>query len=182
MNKYRKFEYFSQNKVQIKKSISNCPPKFFKQERDWTCAFACIRTIMSSYIPDWLSEENIINKYQLTAKPYFSYDIKKIGILNNMNIIYGCDHSAITFEKIIEYMDCGYYIMLESMINYSHWMVLIGCYVLGNDSNPESVKLSFFDPYYNDVKIILLDEFINMWIDVNNKENHIEKDFIAIKS
>ena len=60
-------------------------------------------------------------------------------------------------------------------------MVLIGCYSFGNNTDPETIKLLFYDPYYNDIKIILLDEFINVWIDADVKENGVEKDYLAIR-
>lgn len=78
-------------------------------------------------------------------------------------------------------MKSGYYIMLESMINYSHWMVLLGCFVFNRDSDSETDTLVFFDPYYNSLKTMLLDEFINVWEDANSEENNVVKDFIAIK-
>ena len=161
MRESRKFELFQKNKIYIDSSVSHCPPILFRQERDWTCAFACLRTIMSEFDDNWLSEIEIIKKYSLTPKPYFSADIKNLRIIDHMNVIYGCD-------------------ALESLTNYSHWMVLIGCYVLGDGSDAEEIKLSFFDPYYNDIKYMLLDEFINIWIDAENEINGIERDFLAI--
>lgn len=181
MSNYRKYELFSENNAKINISVSNCPPFFYKQERDWTCAFACIRTIMSYSQQKWLSEDDIIKKYRLSPKPYFSSDVKKLGILNDVKAIYGCDKLNVDFSQIINYMNSGYFIMLESLINYSHWMVLVGCYAFDNKKGSEYIKLLFYDPYYNDIRIILLDEFINMWIDGNYANNNVEKDFIAIK-
>ena len=71
--------------------------------------------------------------------------------------------------------------MLESLINYSHWMVLTGCYSFGDGTDPETIKLSLYDPYYHDIKIMLLDEFINVWIDAETEANGIERDYLAIK-
>ena len=180
MRESRKFELFQKNKIYIDSSVSHCPPILFRQERDWTCAFACLRTIMSGFDDNWLSEREIIKKYSLTPKPYFSADIKNLRIIDHMNVIYGCDASAVSFNDIVTLMKSGYYVMLESLTNYSHWMVLIGCYVLGDGSDAEEIKLSFFDPYYNDIKNMLLDEFINIWIDAENEINGIERDFLAI--
>lgn len=181
MGTHRKHELFPENNVKINISVSNCPPVFHRQERDWTCAFACIRTIMSCSQQRWLSEDDIIKKYRLSPKPYFSSDIKKLGILNDVKATYGCDKLDIDFSQIINYLNSGYFIMLGSLINYSHWMVLIGCYTFDDKRSSEDIKLLFYDPYYNDIRIILLDEFIGMWIDGDYANNNVEKDFIAIK-
>lgn len=181
MKEHRIFELFSKNKINIDFSVSNCPPRLLRQERDWTCAFACIRTIMSAFDAGWINETDIIKRYKLTPGPYFSYDLKKLGIINHMDVVYGCDNPFVSFDDIIRYMKSGYYVMLESLTNYSHWMVLLGCYVLGDATDAESIKLSFYDPYYNDIKFVLLDEFINIWIDAEKEDNGIEKDFLAIK-
>ncbi len=177
----RKFELFQKNKTNIKKSVCNCPPDLFKQERDWTCSIACIRSLISGVKSDWKSEDEIIDNYALTPQPYFSRDIKRLNILKDFDVIYGCDQKSITFDIIAQYMENGYYIMLESMINYSHWMVLLGCFVFNGDSDPETDTLVFFDPYYNSLKAMLLDEFINVWEDANSEENKVFKDFIAVK-
>ena len=181
MNKNRKAEHFEQTKLKNIRTFTINPSRLFRQERDWSCAFACIRTLLSVNHSDIANEDSFIKKYSLTPKAYFSRDIKKLGILNENDAIFGCDISEeITFDYIIKLIQKGYGVMLESMINYSHWMVLLACYPL-NGSNKEECSLVFFDPYYNEIRIMRLDEFETVWLDGDHESNGIKKDFIAIK-
>lgn len=177
----RKFELFQKNIVHINRSFSLCPPSLFRQERDWTCAFACIRTMMSAFDDHWLSEDEIVSRYHLTPQPYFSADIKRTGLLGGMDVVCGCDRKANSFDDIVALVADGYQVMLESLINYSHWMVLTGCYSFGDGTDPEMIKLALYDPYYHDIKVMLLDEFINVWIDAETEANGIEQDYLAFK-
>ena len=77
-------------------------------------------------------------------------------------------------------MEQGYFVMLESMINYAHWTVLLGYYPLcGNDL--EKAKLLMYDPYYDEVRLVNADEFISMWRDGSYETTRIDRDFIAVK-
>ena len=40
-------EYFTYEEPSAFVSVSNTPPRLFRQERDWTCSVACIRTLLS---------------------------------------------------------------------------------------------------------------------------------------
>lgn len=175
----RKQEYFEAIKLKHKDVISCTPSTLFPQETDWTCSIACIRTILSGICKNIPEEEFFINKYNLTPKPYYSNDIKNLGILNEYNAIYGQDIKNNNIDNVLDYVENGYFVMLESMYNYAHWMVLLGYYPLEN--NIEKSKLLMFDPYYNEIRLINVDEFIGMWMDGNYAKNSIENDFIAIK-
>ena len=111
--------------------------------------------------------------------PYYSKDIKSMGMVAKYDVLYGCDNKNINMDNILEYITNGYFIMLECLYNYAHWIVLLGFYPLAD--NIEKSKLLIYDPYYNEVRLLNADEFINMWIDGNYLENKIEKDFIAIR-
>lgn len=171
----RKDELFVKRELLIKNSISQTPPKLYPQERDWTCCIACIRTLLSAGKAPILSEDDIVKKYKISPGPLYSKDIKKLNLLYKYDVKYGCDND-ITFDEIIKLMQENYFIMLESMVNYSHWMVLLGYYT--NTDDIENYKLLFFDPYYNEVRLIRTDEFINMWSD---GDSDIERDYLAIK-
>ena len=79
-------------------------------------------------------------------------------------------------------MNNGYAIMIESMINYAHWLVLLGYYIIGDSRDIESHKVLVYDPYYDKVRLIIADEFLSMWIDGDHEKTGVVKDFIAIKS
>lgn len=86
----------------------------------------------------------------------------------------------VSFDMVLDLMKQGYYIMLECMYNYAHWLVLLGYYPLDN-STLEKSSLLVYDPYYNNVRLLNADEFIAMWIDGNYGNTMVEKDFIAIR-
>lgn len=171
----RKEEFFTKNVLKENKSVSQVPPILYKQERDWTCAIACIRTLISAINEDVPTEEYFIEKYNLKPGPLYSNDVMNLKILEKYNVKYGC-LKDIDFNEIVNLLNEGYYIMLESMVNYSHWMVLLGYFAVSEDI--EQYKLLFFDPYYEEVRLIRADEFIGMWQDGDGKIKH---DFIAIK-
>lgn len=175
----RKREFFKEYILKHQNVISCNLSKLFAQETDWTCQIACIRTILSGLCENVPEESYFTTKYKMTPGPYYSHDIKKLGILDSYNAIYGCDIKEKKFDEILFFMEDGYYIMLESMVGFSHWMVLLGYYALEN--NIEKSKLLMFDPYYNEVRLMNVDEFLSMWIDGNHAENNVINDFIAIK-
>lgn len=178
----RKEEVFKKKELLSKDAVSNTPKKLYPQERDWTCAFACIRTMLSSVEEEVLAEDVYVERYQLTPGPYYSKDIKAREVLKDCDVLYGCDYDDIEIDFIIDLMKKGYYIMLESMVNYAHWMVLLGYYPSYDFTDMEKSKMLFFDPYYNEVKLLNADEFVSMWIDGNYANTKVEKDFIAIKA
>ena len=60
--KKRKFEYFEVEKKENYKTYSNVPPQLMRQERDWTCSVAAVRTILSGIyrgLPDEVHPEKI---------------------------------------------------------------------------------------------------------------------------
>ena len=176
----RKKEFFkSTNDIQFGESISLRVKKLYKQERDWTCSLACIRTLLSSRDKKVYTEDYYIDKFRLKPGPYYSKNIKKIGILKDFDVKYGCDSKNTNFDTVLNLMSEGYAVMLEWMYNYSHWMVLLGYYRLG--SNIENNLITCFEPYYNQVRTINVDEFIGMWVDGDYKKSNVEKDFIAIR-
>lgn len=183
MSLKRKGEVFLQYREDMKNldSVSLTPPRLYPQERDWTCAIACIRSIFSALGND-LSEDEIIEEYSMIPGPHYSKDIKKLNILERYDVIYGCDLKDAKLDTLIDYMNDGYYIMVESMINYAHWHVLLGYYTISDFTDVEKFKFLMYDPYYNELKLVNVDEFDGMWIDGNYANTGVEKDFIAIKN
>ena len=62
-------------------------------------------------------------------------------------------------------MEDGYYVMVESMYNYAHWMVLLGYYPL-EQANVEKSRLLVYDPWFDQVRLLIADEFLPMWVGV----------------
>lgn len=176
----RRSEYFDHRELKHELVESKTPARLFPQETDWTCAIACIRTILSGLQEHVPAEREFVEKYHLSPGPRYSRDIKALGLLEEYDVIYGCDADGITFDTILDYMSQGYYIMVESMYNYAHWFVLMGYFPL-NDRNVEHSRLLVFDPYYNKVRLLVTDEFISMWIDGDYEHSRVMRDFIAIR-
>jgi hypothetical protein len=179
MHKEGFFEVFKPAKVNYDKVVTQSPPVFYPQEKDWTCFLGCIRTILTGITEDIPSEEEFVEKYQLEKKPYFSEDIKNSEMLKDYSVMYGCDDPLVSFDDILLHCREGYYVMLETMYNFSHWFVLLGYYPSHNDV--EISRILVYDPYYDEVRLLNLDEFLGMWIDGDFPHTKVEKDYIAIK-
>lgn len=177
----RKQEFFESYQIKNKSSLGQVPPMLFRQERDWTCCFACIRSLLSGIEEGVDLEDNIINGYNIVPGPYYSKDIKSLGLLDKYDVQYGCDYEEATMDTLFELIKNNYYIMIECMINYAHWLVLLGYYSVNGSDNYESHKLLFYDPYYDTVRLENFDEFTAMWIDGNYSNTKVKNDFIAIK-
>lgn len=177
----RKCEYFEHRELEHKTVESRTPKRLFPQESDWTCAIACIRTMLSGIQEQVPTEQEFIEKYHLTPGPRYSRDIKALGLLKDYDAVYGCDTQDTSFDMLLDLMSRGYHIMVESMYNYAHWFVLLGYFPL-NDEKVEHSQLLVFDPYYNKVRLLIADEFISMWIDGNYEQSKVIRDFIAVKS
>ncbi len=178
----RKSQYYEKATTNKHNSVGNIPPKLLPQETDWTCAVACVRTMMSAFEPDLKSEEYYVKTHNLEMGPHYSEQIKGYKILDKYNAVYGCDNKNITFDDIVEMMENGYYIMLESMINYSHWVVMLAYLAVPTEHGIEKYEMMYYEPYYNVVKSISVDEFLGMWRDGPYETTKVERDFVAVKA
>lgn len=175
------FELFEPAPVKQDQAVVMTPPKFFPQERDWTCSVACIRTILSGIEDEVPTEDFFVGNYALSPGPYYSREIKSRKLLEPYDVVYGCDNEKVTLDDVLNLCRDGYYVMLESMYNYSHWFVFLGFYPSA-DCDVEKSKLLVFDPYYNEVRLLNADEFQSMWRDGNYEKSKVDRDFIAIRS
>lgn len=177
----RKQEYFQPIILTHKSIVAKAPKAMYPQERDWSCSLACIRTMLSGFLEEVPTEEELIHRYKIQMGPYYSKEIKAYHMLDEYDVIYGCDTDNHDFDTILDYAENGYYIMLESMVNYAHWMVFLGFYPVNGKSFEDS-KLLMYDPYYNEVRLLRADEFISMWRDGNYENTKIDRDYIAMKA
>lgn len=176
----RKQEYFQQkNEINFHRSTAFKPFLLYKQERDWTCSIAYIRTITASLYTIRFTEDWYIHQYHLKPGPYYSKDILKLGILDKYDCVYGCLSDDTSFDDVCALVDDGYGVMLESMFNGGHWFVFLGYYRVSD--NIEESSLLVYDPYYNNVRLLNADEFVSMWCDGDFRKSGVVKDFIAIK-
>lgn len=147
----RRYEYFKQKDLTHEyNTCGNFTKKLCKQETDWTCAFACIRTMLLSVISEVPSEEFIVSRYKLKPSPYYTEDIKKLGILEeySKDIIYSIDlnKETIFMYTVEQLLEQRYYVMIENTYNIAHWIVVLGYCVIKDTKNIEEHKVIVYVP------------------------------------
>jgi len=178
----RTFEYFKVNDLDKEYTTCGCFPKMlYKQQRDWTCSIACIRTLISDLISDVPDEDYFINKYKLKPSPYYTKDVRELRMLEPYcnKIIYSTDldQTEISLYSLQQLLKEKYFIMVECLYNVAHWIVIMGYCAVRNARDTEEHQLFVYDPYYDVVRLLIADEFESMWHDANGHA----KEFIAIK-
>lgn len=178
-------EYFEHNSYrhEVNGCYSMMPLHLYKQERDWTCSIACIRTITSG-LADIGTEDEILEKYNFQIGPHYSKELKEMGLLNiqELEVKYGCmnkDTNKIDVSDIWELLKSGYRIMVNWLMSYDHWTVLIGWI---NNGDVEHNQLIYYCPYFDEVRLVRVGDFEVMWQSGQYSENGILKDYIAVKS
>lgn len=73
-------EYFTYEEPSAFVSVSNTPPRLFRQERDWTCSVACIRTLLSGRTAEVPSENEFIEKFGLVPGPHYTDEFLAKGM------------------------------------------------------------------------------------------------------
>jgi len=147
----------------------------YPQERDWTCSIACLRTLLSASKVN-ISEDELISKCNISVGPKNSADVSEWEIVKDIKILTGYEHPV--KENVLRELTMlmvDYNIMVECMVNYAHWIVLLAYVDLGDI---EKDIIVYYDPYYNRVNEIIADEFASMWYDVG--ERPIQHDYVAI--
>lgn len=174
----RQREYFAAptNGV-LRCCVTRAPEQLCRQERDWSCAVACIRTITNS--PK--TETEIVEEFNLTPGPHYSSELTTCGIIDTklFDIRTNVDTpNESTIDELIEMMDDGYSIMVEWLISQEHWTVVLGYYVVGDPTDAEQHVFLMYDPYYDKVRLVNADEFRGMWFTYDSREYGL---YIAVK-
>lgn len=182
MNK-PKAEYFEDYHFHntLDTNIWNVPKHFYPQERDWTCSIAVLRTILSSF-SDVASEDEIIEKYGFKEGPHYSCEIQEKNVIDSkkVRVYYGCNYrnSGRDFSEILNLLKNGYYVAVETMINFDHWVVLLGYSHLGDFDDD---MITYYCPYFSEIRTVHFSEFVEMWKSGNYAQNDVVNDFIAVK-
>lgn len=179
----RKLEYFKgYNTLQTKESVSHIPRYMFHQHRDWTDHIACLRSILSKEVADVPKEDVIIEQLKLKPGMYYSADIYEWGLLSKFPVEarYGCKETNVSFDDMLQLLKDDWFVMMQTMINYSHWLVLCGYYCI-DENDIERNSVLYYDPYYDEVRLACADEFIEMWVDGAYVKSHVKNDFIAVR-
>ena len=173
-------EYFTYEEPSAFVSVSNTPPRLFRQERDWTCSVACIRTLLSGRTAEVPSENEFIEKFGLVPGPHYTDEFLAKGMLSPARIVK--THKNFRPEEIglpllAKLLAEKYYIMAECMYNYAHWVVVLGYFAVRDPEDTEEHRILLYDPYYDQVRLVIADEFLTMWCD---PDGHV-KEFVAIR-
>lgn len=84
-------------------------------------------------------------------------------------------------NTVIDLISDGYDVMMETMLNYAHWVVVIGYFIIEEPVDLGKHTVLVYEPYYDKVRLLIADEFLAMWIDGDHKDTSVVKDFIAFK-
>lgn len=181
MNLTMRSEYFPDESLLSAMSwnISSMPPALYSQSRDWTCSLACLRSIASG-IADLGVEDDLIAAFHLEPGPYYSEDVKRLGILDqhDVDVVYGCDFalSAKDVSSLWTYMSQGWRVMTNWMMSYDHWTVMLG--YIKSRHGPDYDMWLYYDPYCDEVSMIRNAHFSSMW----SSPGGIARDFIAVRA
>lgn len=153
----------------------------YPQERDWTCGLACLRTMLFNKGIVTPSEEEYIENYDLKPGPIYVKDFLEKNIIPN-DIEFWTTHGYLTYGKepnlytINFLLQLGMYVMVESCINYAHWIVIFGYCTNGHPDKTFYHTLLIYDPFYDEFRVLHADEFESMWLDFTGRK----KEFIAL--
>lgn len=160
----------------ITKSYASTIDKMFRQERDWTCAIACLRTLFNGKF----TEDELIEKHEIEKGPKYSKDIKPWieGLARPRDYYLGCDYKYVNVrpaERLATLLN-SYNVMVELTLNYAHWVVILHYAHLGSLADD---VVTIYDPYFNKVRLFPAEEILSMWYGIMEAE--IEHDFVAVR-
>lgn len=177
-------EYFGKVEKLQKIDMATSPIKnTYKQERDWTCSIASLRTILSSALKEVPDENYFIERYKLEPGPIYSRDICNWDILEHVEFgssKYSPIDGNMPANMLHGLLMRGYSVMLNTMFSYDHWIVVLGIYPNGEDSI-DKVQVVYYDPYYNKTCITSMEELVDVWYSGMNAVNNIIFDYVAVK-
>lgn len=162
------------------------PSDLLPQERDWTCAVACVRTLMSGLVvvP---SETLIVTNNNLTPGPQYSKDIKSwcgggCPLLDHpeLEVRYGCDdpdRDVLDESDVWAWLRDGYRVAINWMMSFDHWCVVMGYFPHGSPSQHEVL---FYDPYYDDIRKAHAPDLGVMWRS-GNRAHDLRHDYILVR-
>lgn len=178
----RIYEYFSDAKVTgFKEVASSIPPMLYRQERDWTCSIACLRSIASKFTT-MEDESKIIEQYELKPGPHYARDIESKGLLKHFDYEINIEAPDVwrDLHRLYKLLKDGATIMVETCRSFDHWLVLLAYFTNGAEYT-EDQSILMWDPYYNEPILMRASEFCDIWLSGNWEKNKIICDFIAIK-
>lgn len=181
MNLTMRPEYFPDEALRtpMVHNVGSMPPVLYPQSRDWTCSLACLRSITSGIVPLG-NEDELIEAFGLRPGPYYSEDVKRLGILSGyeIDVAYGCDF-ALNMKDVSllwTYMSEGWRVMTDWMMSYDHWTVMLD--YIKSRHGPDYDMWTYYDPYCDEVLTIRNAHFSAMW----SSPGGVARDFIAVRA
>ena len=134
---------------------------------------------MSAFKGKQLTENDFITKYKLKPGPHYTEEIlskKMFG--DNKKIVSHLDirKEGLSLKLLNDLLVQKYYIMTECMYNYAHWVVILAYLAVRGKSDTEEHQILFYDPYYDETRLVRADEFATLWCD---PDGHY-REFIAV--
>ncbi len=170
-------------KMRKSESYVSCgmvPPRLYRQEKNWTCSVAAIRTILSAFGDKVLSEAEFIKKYDLVKGPHYTEEIMSKKMLGKKKVLSCLDfaNQEISLKLLNNLLKEKYYVMAECLYNCAHWVVVLAYIATGGKGDLKEHRILFYDPYYDETRLVRADEFYEMWCDIDGHRH----EFIAVMS
>lgn len=170
-------EYFGETPDVKGPSIVNTPVNFYRQERDWTCSIACVRTVISAFNNN-ISEEQIIKDNNLKMGGQHIEDMKKWSCFKDLKLESQETRPIKDIQGLYDLLLDNYIIICAHAYNLYHYIVCYGYLTTNERQNPENQCILFYDPYLDEHKLINADIFDTMWYDIGTNKY---RDYIAVK-
>lgn len=142
-------------KYDMPHAVSEIPKNLYVQERDWTCAIACFRSIVDSDI----AEPNFIQQNSIMRGPHYTTEMKtKEWPHPNFEVKYAeGDVSDLDPSVVWQHLYEHWRVMLETDLNGGHWMIVLALVPTQN-----SWDAVVWDPYYGRARVFDLPELLCM--------------------
>ena len=150
-------------------SIVNTPVDFYRQERDWTCSIACIRTAIS-YKNNRITEDEILKQENLKMGGQKIRDMKNWQCLKGLDILTYQEKKLEGIKDLYELLLDNYIVICETSYNWWHYVVAYGYLTTKDKIKIDEQLVQFYDPYYDEHKLMRAELFEQMWFDQEDKE------------
>lgn len=150
----------------------------YPQGDDWTCALACFRTLLTCN-GITVTEADLISICAIKPGPKSSAEVEKwsesMGL--SLDIRYGWDNAYINTKpaQLLHELIHNYNVMIELLLNYAHWVVVLAYYKMG--TLDEDVVV-IYDPYFNQVRQFHASEVFAMWYGIG--DGTYDHDYVAV--
>ena len=152
-------------------SVVNTPVEFYKQERDWTCSIAVVRSAISCY-------NNKITEDEILAQENLKMGGQKIDNMKNWKILKEAGEGILTQQEkkvegikgLYDLLLDNYVVICETTYNWWHFVLAYGYLTTHNKDKIDEQMVLFYDPYYDEHLLMRAELFEQMWFNQDNKK------------